>query len=147
MASPLSVSARSPGLLRHLTRAARSRSVSEVPLHNLGRFPTFLIIVLVNTPTAIRLASHCLSHLLTQSSRIMSIPFGTDVWVPLDPSHAILGNVADEGRGLVSKTVGGTDWWRTTERHSTNGPTLGFWREVGTGFEVSVDIEIEPRVQ
>lgn len=75
------------------------------------------------------------------------IPFGTDKWEPLFKEHALKGEVLDNGAGLASKTVGGTDWWRTTERHSMEGPTTGFWHEVGEGFEISVEIEVKPKVQ
>lgn len=76
-----------------------------------------------------------------------NIPFGTDKWTPLNAKHPLEGEVQVGGAGLGHKTVGGTDWWRTTERHSMEGPALGFWQKVGDGFEVSVEINVEPKVQ
>jgi hypothetical protein len=75
------------------------------------------------------------------------IPFGTDKWAPLNAKYPFKGEVQDGGAGLAHKSVGGTDWWRTTERHSMEGPAVGFWHEVGDGFEISVEVNVEPKVQ
>lgn len=137
----------------HLTTVspASTRSLQQAARQDLPHSRTYLVCV-----SLLHLSSTCTSNTSNMTPQPASdacarptktIPFNSDKWVPLDPSHAILGQVVDGGAGLVSKTVGGTDWWRTTERHSTNGPTLGFWREIGAGFEAAVDIEVDPRVQ
>ncbi|KLT41912.1 hypothetical protein CC85DRAFT_302790 [Cutaneotrichosporon oleaginosum] len=61
--------------------------------------------------------------------------------------HPLRGEARDSGAVLVHKSIGGTDWWRTTERHSMDGPTLGFWHEGGDGFEVSAEICVNPKTQ
>lgn len=76
-----------------------------------------------------------------------SVPFGTEKWASLSPTYPFKGETLDGGAGLAHKTVGGTDWWRTTERHSMEGPALGFWQKVGDGFEVSVEVNVNPKVQ
>jgi hypothetical protein len=76
------------------------------------------------------------------------VPFTHRSWVPLDPKAARLhGTVSADGGQLTHETMGGTDWWRTTERDSHDGPTLGFSRPVHRGFEVSVELDVRPRNQ
>ncbi|BEI99031.1 hypothetical protein CcaverHIS631_0400740 [Cutaneotrichosporon cavernicola] len=75
------------------------------------------------------------------------IPFNTDKWGPLDAKYPLKGEVQDGGASLKHISVGGTDWWRTTGRHSMDGPVHGFWHEVGGGIEVSVELTVDPKVQ
>lgn len=76
-----------------------------------------------------------------------SVPFTDARWVPLTKEHHLKGKIDSAGTGLKHATVGGTDWWRTTERDSKDGPTIGFRRPVGKGFEVSVELDVQPKTQ
>lgn len=76
-----------------------------------------------------------------------SIPFTDARWKPLHAAHKLAGTPQEDGAILAANTTGGTDWWRTTERDSSDGPTLGFEREIGEGFEISVELFVEPHVQ
>lgn len=76
-----------------------------------------------------------------------TIPFTDPRWRALHEGAALAGEIAPDGRSLAARTTGGTDWWRTTERDSHDGPTLGFMQRVGAGFEVSVELSVDPRVQ
>ncbi|WOO82983.1 Regulation of enolase protein 1 [Vanrija pseudolonga] len=76
-----------------------------------------------------------------------SVPFTDACWKALHAAHKLAGTPQEDGAILAANTTGGTDWWRTTERDSSDGPTLGFEREIGEGFEISVELFVEPRVQ
>jgi len=92
----------------------------------------------------------CSHKYLTSKPRLCtmtSIPFTDSRWTPLSKQHRLEGESNKDGSELKSVTVGGTDWWRTTERDSHDGPTLGFRRPIGEGFEVSVELDVEAKTQ
>lgn len=76
-----------------------------------------------------------------------TIHFDDKRWGPLDPKSHLTGIVESNGLTLAATTTGGTDWWRVLDRDASNGPTLGFTRSSSDSFEVSVELELDPKVQ
>lgn len=81
------------------------------------------------------------------AAQAKQVPFNDARWEPLDKAAELKGKVSADGVSLTHTLVGGTDWWRTTERHSTNGPARGFYVDGKRDFEISVDITVHPEVQ
>lgn len=69
-----------------------------------------------------------------------------EMWEPVDKLYPLKGIATRNS--YISFLAGQTDWWRTRDKHQTNGPTRGFWRPADKGdFEVAVDITVWPEVE
>ena len=74
------------------------------------------------------------------------IPFNDPRWTTLNtPSHPP--TISSDGQQLTFPTELETDWWRTPEVERTNGLVYGFSLPRGKGFEVSVELDIEYKIQ
>ncbi|OCF36343.1 hypothetical protein I316_02218 [Kwoniella heveanensis BCC8398] len=83
-----------------------------------------------------------------------SIPFADPRWTTLNPpppssAKESTPTPSDDGIVLRWKTVGETDWWRTPEADRHSGLVYGFEHtfEADKGFEISVELGVEPKVQ
>jgi hypothetical protein len=78
---------------------------------------------------------------------VTPVSFSDPRWEPLNPSAQLEYKISEDGKQLAFSTRGGTDWWRTPEVNATSGPVLGFWRKIEEGFEVGVEVGLDPKVQ
>ncbi|WWC85873.1 uncharacterized protein L201_000740 [Kwoniella dendrophila CBS 6074] len=85
---------------------------------------------------------------------VISVPWDDDVHSPNPKWNWLNDNAPDlmyyysinHVRFITEKQ---TDWWRTPDINSTNGVVYGFEQDItpSEGFEISVEIELAPKVQ
>lgn len=76
-----------------------------------------------------------------------TIPFNDSKWTTLNKATHTP-DISKDGEELKFLTEAGTDWWRTPDINSSSGLVYGFDYEFGKeGFEISVDVNVEPKVQ
>ena len=74
------------------------------------------------------------------------IPFTDPRWTTLNtPSQPP--TISKDGRELAFPTERESDWWRTPEVERASGLVYGFSLPRGKGFEVSVELDIEYKIQ